>query len=81
MEPKGDAIVISKPVWLAKGHGAKPVHGATVSAQLKGGRLSKPEIALEPAFKNEKPPTWEREKLERMEPVFVAAEKQMQKEE
>jgi hypothetical protein len=79
LERKADGILISKPVWLSKAGSANPAHGATVSAMLKDGTLSEADVTLEPTFKDEKPPTWEKDKLKRLLRVFVAAQKHMAK--
>ena len=77
LEPRADAILIWKAVWWGRAEAPEVAHGATVSAQLKDGVLSEPELVLEPAFKEEKPPTWEKDKLKLLKPLFVAAQKEM----
>jgi hypothetical protein len=79
LERKADVVLITKPVWLSQGGKSKPAHGATVSAQIKDGTLSEPEVTMEPAFKDEKPPTWEKNKLKQMKSLFVEAVKLMAK--
>ncbi len=79
LEQKADVILIWKPTWRLQANALKPSHAATVSAQLKDGALSEPELTLEPAFKGAKPPTWEKDKLKRLKPVFLEAQKQMAK--
>lgn len=79
LERKGDSILISKPVWLARRGDRKEKHGATVSAQLKDGVLSNLAVTLEPAFKDEPSPEWEKEKLKGMKSAFVEAQKLMGK--
>lgn len=77
LERKADVVVITKPVWLSRAGARRPAHGATVSAQLKDGTLSEPEVTLKPAFKDEEPPSWEKNKLKRMKSLFVEAQKKM----
>jgi len=79
LEPKDDMVIVWKPVWLSRAGARKPVQGATVSAQLRDGELSEPELVLEPAFKDESPPTWEKDKLKGLKPIFVEAQEQMAK--
>jgi hypothetical protein len=79
LERAADAVLISKPIWLSPAPARKPAHGATVSARLKDGVLSEPEVVLEPTFKDEDRPTWETEKLRRLKPVFLEAQKLMVK--
>jgi len=79
LERKGDTILVSKPVWLARRGDRKERHGATVSAQLKDGVLSNVTVTLEPAYKDEPSPDWEKEKLKGMKSAFVEAEKLMGK--
>jgi hypothetical protein len=72
-------IFVWKPVWLSRPGTRKPVHGATVSARLQDGALSDPELALGPAFKNETPPTWEKDTLKQLKPILIEAQKHMAK--
>jgi len=67
LERKRDVTRVSKPVWLTQPNDPEPAHGATVSAELKKGVLSEPELKLMPGFENSKPPTWEKNKLKRLE--------------
>jgi hypothetical protein len=72
-------ILVWKPVWLSRPGARKPAHGATVSAQIRDGVLSEPELAPEPAFKGVKLPAWEKDKLKGLEPILILAQEHMAK--
>ena len=79
LELKGEQIVISKPVWLSTKGSSRPIHGATVSAELNDNALSKPVITMLPAGKSNAPPQGEKEKLKRNLRLFLAARDRMVK--
>jgi hypothetical protein len=66
-------------VWLTRPGENKLVPAATVSAIIRAGSLSEPNLVLEPAYKDEPPPMWEKEKIKEFKALFVAAEKHIVK--
>ena len=79
LEQKGDALLISKPVWRSRPGVLERTHGATISARLQNGVLSEPEIVMEPEFKDEKPSAGAAGILWQMKPAFIEAQKRMTK--
>src|SRR5580704_8635028 len=77
LEPKAGELLVWKPVWLRDTNGSKPAHGATVFCELKNGALCEPHLKLLTPLANAERPTWEGEKLKRLESVFAEAQKQI----
>ena len=79
LEQKGDALLISKPVWRSRPGVLERTHGATISARLQNGVLSEPEMVMEPEFKDEKPSAAAAGILWQLKPAFIEAQKRMTK--